>query len=169
MKELEILQNKETREQMINKVEVLEKVKDLLLLGDSDFATTQQVANYYEVDSDTINWQYNNNKDEFISDGLKILKGKETKAFLATESISVTNFRGYFVADNQKFNNNHNVLFTKRSILRMGINIKARNKKSGESYINTLTEEETFQVEKIVRTWANQVGIDIESNLSLAM
>ena len=51
----------------------------------------------------------------------------------------------------------------------LGINIKARNKKSGESYINTLTEEETFQVEKIVRTWANQVGIDIESNLSLAM
>jgi hypothetical protein len=306
MKELEILQNKETREQMINKVEVLEKVKDLLLLGDSDFATTQQVANYYEVDSDTTNWQYNNNKDEFISDGLKILKGKETKAFLATESISVTNFRGYFVADNQKFNNNHNVLFTKRSILRMGmllttsqiakevrnrlldieyesnnaiqengetvkqnitneinteiklsmdlgiaivegnteeiiristeinklknkriselekevkditthaldivesrkvinrlvrtiaskkysgikmysdcwnelwsktnyqlgINIKARNKKSGESYINTLTDEETFEVEKIVRTWANQIGIDIESNLSLAM
>ena len=50
MQELEILQNKETREQMINKVEVLEKVGNLLLLSDSKFGTSQQVADYYLVD-----------------------------------------------------------------------------------------------------------------------
>ncbi len=306
MKELEILQNKETREQMISKVEVLEKVKDLLLLGDSEFATTEQVANYYEVGLEAISSLVKDNRDELIDNGLKNLTGKETKEFLGKFSKDIANFRGYFTVSGQKMNNRNNLLFSKRTILnvgmllrdseiakeirtrlldieyesnnaiqnngetvkqniineiseekqiiieraeaeingdydkvslcncklfaiknkriadleeeiksittnaldivesrkvinrlvrtiapkkysgikmyadcwnelwsktnyQLGINIKARNKKSGESYINTLTDEETFEVEKIVRTWANQIGIDIESNLSLAM
>ena len=54
MKELDLIENKDIREKMIGNVSVLEKVKDLLLLGDSDFATTQQVAYYYEVPERTI-------------------------------------------------------------------------------------------------------------------
>lgn len=49
----------------------------------------------------------------------------------------------------------------------LGINIKARNKKSSQSYIDTLTESETFEVEKIVRTWANNIGIDVEKELKI--
>ena len=48
MKELDLIENKDIREKMIGNVSVLEKVKDLLLLGNSEFATTQQVADYYE-------------------------------------------------------------------------------------------------------------------------
>ena len=50
----------------------------------------------------------------------------------------------------------------------LGINIKARNKKSNQSYIEVLTEEETFSVEKIVRTWANNIGIDVEKELKIS-
>ena len=48
MKELDLIENQDIREKMISNVSVLEKVKDLLLLGDSEFATTQQVADYYK-------------------------------------------------------------------------------------------------------------------------
>lgn len=306
MQELEILQNKETREQMINKVEVLEKVKDLLLLGDSDYGTSQQIANYYEVGIEAINSLVKDNRDELISNGLKNLSGKETKEFLGKFSKDIANFRGYFTVNGQKMNNRNNLLFSRRSILnvgmllqespiakevrtrlldieyesnnavqengqtvkeniineideekqlqlnmgiaictgdiqmlienqtkynamknkriddlentistitthklditeskkvinrlvrtiasikysgvkmyadcwnelwskvnyKLGMNVKSRTKKSRESYLNTLTEEETYKVEEIVRTWANKIGIDIEVSLSLAL
>lgn len=121
MNEEELLNKKELREKLKGKVEILNKVGNLLLLSKTNFATTQQVANYYDVDTDTINVHYNNFQDELISDGVKILTGKETKRFLATENISVTNKRGYFVADNQKFANSRNILFPKRAILRIGM------------------------------------------------
>ena len=43
------MKTKLLEKKMIGNVSVLEKVKDLLLLGDSEFATTQQIADYYEV------------------------------------------------------------------------------------------------------------------------
>ena len=50
----------------------------------------------------------------------------------------------------------------------MGINIKLRKKKKNESYLNTLTEEETFEVEKIVRSWAVEIGLDLDEILKIA-
>ena len=51
---------------------------------------------------------------------------------------------------------------------KLGINIKSRSKKKSESYISTLTEEETFNVEKIVRSWAVELGLDIDGLLKIA-
>jgi hypothetical protein len=50
------------------------------------------------------------------------------------------------------------------------INIKARGKtKIGKStsYLNSLTEEETYKVEQIVRTWANELKISIDEVLKI--
>ena len=52
---------------------------------------------------------------------------------------------------------------------KLGINIKARDKKKSQSYLDTLTESETFEVEKIVRNWALKSNIDIEKELSLVI
>ena len=51
---------------------------------------------------------------------------------------------------------------------KLGINIKARDKKKNESYLNTLTENETYKVELIVRSWAVKVGLDVEKLLKIA-
>lgn len=304
MKELEILENQSTRENLIGKVGVLEKVKDLLLLGDSEFATTQQVADYYEVGLEAIKAIIFNNKEELISNGLKDLTGKNTKEVLGSCGIQLANYKGYFTANGIKMNNRNNLLFPKRTILnvgmllrdsviakevrsrlldieyesnnaiqnngqtvkenivteideekdliiqrveaemsgnydevhivnaklfalknkriselegtieditthsltliesrdvinkltrliaireygglfgkafgdlyktanyKLGINIKSRDKKKSESYLHTLTEDECFKVEEIVRTWANDCGIDVKKELSLAM
>ena len=50
---------------------------------------------------------------------------------------------------------------------KLGINIKARGKKHG-SYLNSLTEEETFKLEKIVRNWATDVGLDLDKLLKIS-
>lgn len=304
MKELEILENQSTREGFIDQVGVLGKVKDLLLLGNSEFATTQQVADYYEVGLEAIKAIIFNNKEELISNGLKDLTGKNTKEVLGSCGIQLANHKGYFTANGIKMNNRNNLLFQKRSILnvgmllrdskiakevrsrlldieyesnnaiqdngqtvkenivteildertiiderieaemqgkwdivcvcnaklfalknkritdledtieditthsltliesrdvinkltrliaikeygglfgkafgdlyktvnyKLGINIKGRNKKKSESYLHTLTENECFKVEEIVRTWANDCGVDVKKELSLAM
>ena len=46
MKETDLLENKEFREKLVAKVEVLEKVKKLLLIPGTELATARQVANY---------------------------------------------------------------------------------------------------------------------------
>lgn len=42
-------------------------------------ATTEQMANYYEVAVDTVKSVVKNNRDELVSDGLKVLRGKDLK------------------------------------------------------------------------------------------
>ena len=302
MRELDLIENQDIREKMIDNVLVLEKVKDLLLLGDSEFATTQQVADYYEVGLEAVKKLVNRNKEELINNGLKDITGKETKEILASDNMSITNCKGYFMVENQKMSNRNNLLFPKRVILnigmllrdskvakevrtrlldieyesnkavqengntvkdniineideekslmleritaemdgdfekvcvinaklfalknkrikdlednienitthsltltdsrdvinklvrmiaikeyggmfgkafgelyktvnyKLGINIKARDKKKSESYLHTLNEEECFKVEEMVRTWALDKGIDLNKELGL--
>ena len=49
MNENELLTNEKLREELAEHYEVLEKVKHLLLIPNTEFATTQQVADFYEV------------------------------------------------------------------------------------------------------------------------
>ena len=81
MKELDLIENKDIREKMIGNVSVLEKVKDLLLLGDSEFATTQQVADYYEVGLEAVKSITKRHKEELETNGLTLLKGEALKSF----------------------------------------------------------------------------------------
>lgn len=72
-----IIKNEETfiidanvRESHMNRVNVLEKVKGLLLLPNVGYATTKQVAEFYEVDRVTLNKVMERNKNELIEDGM---------------------------------------------------------------------------------------------------
>lgn len=77
MKEVDLLQRKEAREDCISRVEVLDKVGELLLLPNTEYATTKQVAEYYGVGVRAITSLVFDNKDEVVSDGYKVMKGKE--------------------------------------------------------------------------------------------
>ena len=108
MKELDLIENKTIREKMIGNVSVLEKVKNLLLLGDSEFATLQQVAEYYEVSKQAIESIKNRNKEELINNGMKTFSNKEIKALnIQDECFKIPN-RGM-------------ILFNKRAILNVGM------------------------------------------------
>ncbi|WP_413862027.1 hypothetical protein [Methanobrevibacter sp. UBA417] len=276
----------------------MDRVGELLLLPNTEYATTEQIANYYGVDMSVIRMQISSNREEIMSDGVKNLSGKDTKKFLVSKNILLTNYRGYFETNGQRFSNRNNLLFPKRAILRigmllrdsevakevrtrlldvvqdteesspeivqnvvneiseekqlmldrveaemsgnydevcvvnaklfalknkrikelekeneeisthaltiieskdvinrivrtiavkeyngmfnkafgelyakmnyiLGINIKSRGKKNG-SYLNSLTEEETYKVEEIVRNWAVKLGLDLDNLLKIA-
>ena len=122
MKELELIERIELREQYINRVEVLEKVKKLLLLPDINLATTQQVADFYGVELTTLQMLVSNFRDEIISDGYCIWKAND----FITKNILVIKNRGSFEVEfsnihKEKFAPRGVALFTRRAILRVGM------------------------------------------------
>ena len=54
MNELQFIDDRILRDSRISRVEVLERVKNLLLIPGTEFATVKQVAEFYEVDENTI-------------------------------------------------------------------------------------------------------------------
>lgn len=112
---------KEAMENCIRNIEVLESVKKILTLGNSEFITVQMTADYFEVDKNTIDQLISRNKEELEENGLKGYKGKEVKEILVTDTMSVTNFRGYFEIDGMKFANGKNILISKRVLLNIGM------------------------------------------------
>ncbi|GCD10418.1 hypothetical protein [Clostridium tagluense] len=293
----ELLEQKELREKAISRIEVLDKVGDLLLLPNTEKATTTQVATYYGVDRGVIENYYKLSKYQYIkeeleSDGMKLysyseitneignnfktlqdnglkiptrgtylfpkrailrmgmllrdsliakeirtrlldviqdvekespqiihnvvqeiseekqimldritaemdgnydkvcecnaklfaLKNKRIKELEVTNDIIITNaltimesrdvinrlVRNISMKEyNGMFGMAYGELYTKVNY-KLGINIKARDKKKSESYLHTLTQDETYKVEKIVRSWAVKLGLNVEHLLKLA-
>lgn len=116
-----LVENRELREQVITRVEVLEQVKEILTLGATDFVTVELAAKYYEVEKNTIEVLIKRNRGEIEADGLVVHSGKEIKEILVTDKMSITNFRGYFEIDGVKFANGKNTLIPKRALLRIGM------------------------------------------------
>lgn len=307
IKELDLLEKQDAREKVISRTEVLDKVGELLLLPNTEYATTEQVADYYKVDKTAIRQIITRNNDELEGDGIKYSKGNEIKERYDTRDnmsqvstpVNIEVVRGGILINGTRVAYSSNALFPKRAILRvgmllrdseiakevrtrlldivhdtekenpeiiqnitneineekqlflekaeaiyqgdidkiclidaklhaiknkriieletenknikthaltiiesravinrlvrsiamkeydgifgkafnelyskvnykLGINIRARNKKKNESYINTLTEEETFEVEKTVRSWAVEIGLDLDDLLKIA-
>ncbi len=73
-------------------LEVINKAKALLMATwqGTGIATTQQMAEYYEVSEDTVGKVYRRNKDELLLDGAKVLRGKDLKAVVSTIDIAET-------------------------------------------------------------------------------
>ena len=115
MKELEIIENKTTREKLLNRIEILDKVKKVILLPYGDSMTRKQVAEYYEVPEDTIKKLATRHIDELTLNGMVKLENeslKEFKSHFDGETLSLT-----------KLNKANRVLniFTRRAILNVGM------------------------------------------------
>ena len=122
MKENELLTNVKTREENMDRVEVLDVVKTLLSLPNTELYTIEMVANYYEVEVGTIQKLVTRNVDELSKNGYKTMTGKEIKEeFLGKDNVSIANFKGYFTLNGSKMNNNTNRIFTKRTVLNVGM------------------------------------------------
>jgi hypothetical protein len=126
MKEFEFIENKGMREEFVRRMEVLDKVGNLLLLPNTEYATTEQVAEYYKTTAHTIEGVINRNKDELISDGYSLQKRSDVIQFLNIQDIHLKSKQGRTIAT---LENNDNIiipnrglrLFTKRAILRVGM------------------------------------------------
>ncbi|MEH7667651.1 hypothetical protein V7419_12915 [Bacillus sp. JJ689] len=108
--------NKVERDSLVERVEVLEKVKSLLLLPKMEYATTKQVADFYDIEKKAIDNVILRNKEELTSDGMIIVKQgelKKIKGDLQNEGSLEKYGLGKFVAAAY--------LFPKRAILRVGM------------------------------------------------
>lgn len=300
----QLLKKQDLREKFITQTTVLDKVKDLILLPNTEFATTEQVANYYEVTKEVIWSLVHDHRDEIESDGYKIIRRSDINENFEIPLTKFKSMRGKTVitfTNGEKFNvtNTGMALFPKRAILRvgmllrdsvvakeirtrllnivqdtqenapeivdtitseidtekalmldriaaevngdfdkvcvinaklfalknkriaklendienitthsltitesrsiinrltrkiatekygslyakawnelykmanykLGINVKSRNKQKGESYLTVLSDEETFKLEQMVRTWANAIGLNVDDLLKIA-
>lgn len=123
MNELQFIDDRMLRDSRISHYEVLERVKNLLLIPGTEFATVKQVAEFYEVGEKAIINVYIRHSDELETDGMKIMsyksflnlqneglktgKGKSEITFSNGEIITIPN-RGLKV-------------FPRRAILRIGM------------------------------------------------
>lgn len=122
------LDNKELREEAMSRVEVLDKVKQLVLIPELECMTVKQVADYFEVPVKTITSQYNYNKDEFDSDGVHLKRLNDFKISSDLTSITRNSSQqggGLIVSLGNgteiKIPNCGVKCFPKRAVLRMGM------------------------------------------------
>ena len=123
MNETQFIDDRTLRDNAVGHYEVLEKVKKLLLIPELEVMTTEQVADYYEVDYDAVKKVYQRNTDELESDGMHIEKMEN---FLKGQNVSFQKERNKAILtyDNGitfSVTNRGLKVFPRRAILRVGM------------------------------------------------
>lgn len=130
-----LLDDRQLRDKCVGRYEVLEKVKKLVLLPGTEFATINQIAEYYStyvggdgsedniVTSDGIRKIYSRHKEELDSDGTYI---KGYKDFLIGHDATLENLKGksvvtYTSGMKIEIPNRGVRVFSRRAILRIGM------------------------------------------------
>lgn len=161
--EIELIEKKNLRNEYINRIEVLDKVKTLLLLSDIQLATTQQVADFYEVELTTLQMLVSRFKDEIVSDGYMVWNAND----FITKNILVIKNRGSFEV---KFNNGQEerfaprgvALFPRRAILRIGMLLRdSKIAKEVRTQLLNIEEKATVEHKISAITEEQQLMLDV--------
>lgn len=123
MNELTFIEDRNLRDNCISHYEVLERVKNLLLIPGMEFATMKQVAEFYDVEVKAIEKVCLRNKDELISDGVEL---KSYKDFLIRQDVGLETVKGKVLLTLENGNvlsvpNRGLKVFPRRAILRIGM------------------------------------------------
>lgn len=102
-----LLEDKEMRQELVERVEILNKVKEIITLPNTKILTSQMVAEYYEISEDVVRQTFVRNKEELEVNGAKTLKGEELRDM---KSLSGFKSRAGAVT-----------VFSSRAILNMGM------------------------------------------------
>lgn len=118
---------KEERDKAIHRIDVLDKVKHLLLIPHTEVSNIKQVAEFYGVEEKTVEKVYKRHITELKEDGLKNVSLKEFIAnFLNRQNVGIENVKGKSIITFQdgkqtEYPNRGMLLFPKRAILRIGM------------------------------------------------
>lgn len=124
MNEMALYKNAELRERCIDRIEVLDKVKQLFLIPEMMVATTKMVAEYFEVEVGKIESCYIGNKNEIDPDG--VIARKQRNEFLGLPNKGVKTMSGKAIIKLQdnitlEVPNRGLRTFSKRAILRIAM------------------------------------------------
>lgn len=123
MEEVELLESRDLRESLMEHCEVLEKVKQLLLLPGTEYATVKQVAEFYGVDEFSVQKICARHKEELKEDGLCNKKysdlsiGHDVQLKTAKGKVTITLQNGTTV----EYPTRGAKVFPRRAILRIGM------------------------------------------------
>ncbi|MCQ8190592.1 DUF1664 domain-containing protein [Streptomyces rugosispiralis] len=79
--EIALLESRALRDSVIERTDVLDKVKVLIMLPDGLHITTRMVAEYFEVGEEAVKSLAKRHREEFQSNGMHILRGSELQVF----------------------------------------------------------------------------------------
>lgn len=88
------------RNALIDRVEVLGKVKDLMVIPEIEMVTARQIADFYEVDKNTLDQCVYQHKHEIMLDGMKTMT---TDEFMHLGKISAKEMRIWYARKNGRF------------------------------------------------------------------
>lgn len=162
MNESLFIESKEARNEYAQHYEVLEKVKELLLVPGLDVMTTKQVATYYEVGIESIKNICRRHIDELKSDGMHLEKLDE---FLKVQNEPPEKLQGktiltYGNGITLDISNRGMRVFPRRAILRIGMLLRdsavakevrtqllnIEGKTSKETKIQDINEEQSLML-----------------------
>ena len=98
-------------------IKVLESIKEILTLGDTDIITTPMVAEYFNVSQSTIRSLLIDHREEFEENGLYKLTGSQLIKKLESCSKQLSTHKGYFICGDRRISYQNNILWTKRCML----------------------------------------------------
>lgn len=164
MKETQFMDDRLLRDKNVSRFEVLEKVKELLLIPDIKAMTLKQIAEYYEVDPHTIEMICNRNADELESDGVCKMKVKDflNSQYVRTEKQSYTTTFIYENGVNVTMSNGGLKVFPRRAILRIGMLLR-------DSAIAKEVRTQLLNIEEKTSDEVKTYDINEEQSLMLAV
>lgn len=153
-KELIYTESKTLRNETLDSIsyDFLDKLKVIPYLTEDMVVTTQQVSNYYDCSLDSIKTIIKRNRDEFESDGMIILTGKELDDF--KERI----LQGSNEPDKISSKTRSLTILTKRSLLRIGM-LMTSNLMATKIRNYLLNIEEKTEIDR--KSWAIQREVGI--------
>lgn len=166
MKETQFIDDKALRDKSVEHYEVLEKVKELLLIPNTKWATQKQVAEYYEVGEKAIETIYSRHRDELESDGVSL---KSYKEFLniQNEGLEISYVVGKtiftFANGNELTVPNRGLkVFPRRAILRVGMLLR-------DSEVAKEVRTQLLNIEEKTSTEIKTEDIEEEQKLMLSV
>ncbi|RAN88444.1 hypothetical protein B5P41_18440 [Bacillus sp. SRB_28] len=148
--------NVEQRNAYINRIDVLNKVGQLLLLDGLQMATARQIAAFYETELETIKTIYTRHKDELTADGMILYKGVQLDPFRCRAQHEHNKITGVSRKTRQA------LVFPKRAILRIGMLLR-------DSEIAKRIRTELLNIEEATEAPAKVAEINKEKELEMAV
>lgn len=120
-----LIDDKSLRDKLSSRIDVLDKTKNILVgIPTTTGFTIQQVADFYEVTTNAIRLIATKHKKELYEDGMRTVNSSKIKDTLrnVNSTLRIENVaNGSFSVDGVKINAGRNLIFTRRSILRIGM------------------------------------------------
>ena len=115
-----LVESRNAREKVLGNeksLEVFESVKEITLLGDEEVKLVDGVAKYYDVPKTNVDTLIENHKEEFLDDGMFLLKGDDLREFKGDA------LKMHKLYDDYKYAKKLRIL-PKRSVLRIGMMLR---------------------------------------------